>query len=381
MAADTASAAPEPGTPAGCDRPPPAGAVQRRAFRGRGATFNPANRYVSEQTDDFDDGWGTIDQAMPAPRTRIFAERSRSIVSHNDSPDIGFSRTINPYKGCEHGCIYCYARPSHAFLGLSPGLDFETHIFSKPDAAELLRRTLRRRGYAPEVIAVGANTDPYQPAERELAITRSVLEVMAEFRHPVALITKSQGVLRDLDILGPLGRAGLARVMVSITTLDGSLSRRLEPRASHPWARLRTIAELTAAGVPTGVMAAPMIPALNDAELEHILAAAAEAGADTAGYIAVRLPREVKELFAAWLQRHFPRRSERVLGLIRQMRGGELYRSQFGTRMRGTGPYADLLERRFRAATARLGLDRTPSLLDVTQFSVPAAAGAQLELL
>lgn len=349
--------------------------------KGRGATFNPANRYDSAATEGYDDGWG-VDPAADAPavRTRIRPENARSIVSTNTSPDIGFDRSVNPYKGCEHGCVYCYARPTHAYLGLSPGLDFETRIVSKPNAAALLRKKLSGTRYTPQTIVIGANTDAYQPIERELGITRALIEVLAEFRHPFSIITKSQGVLRDLDVLRPLGRAGLCRVMVSITSVDPQLSRLMEPRASHPDARFRTVRELTDAGVPTGVMTAPMIPAINDDQLERIIERAAAAGADTAGYVAVRLPLEIKELFEGWLDVHFKGRKARVLGLIRQMRGGELYTAQFGTRMRGTGVYADLLSARFRAATARFGLDRPPLPLDVTQFKVPPKRGEQLGL-
>ena len=349
--------------------------------KGRGATFNPANRFEATATELCDDGWG-VDPNDDAPevRTRVQAENSRTIVTENTSPDIGFDLSINPYKGCEHGCIYCYARPTHAYLGLSPGLDFETRIFSKPNAAALLRKKLSSRNYAPKVIAIGANTDPYQPVERDARITRSLLEVAAEFQQPVALITKNKLVLRDLDLLGPMGQRGLCRVMVSITAVDPQLSRLMEPRASHPLGRFEAVAALSSAGVPTGVMTAPMIPAINDDQLERILERAAEAGADCAGYVVVRLPLEIKELFEGWLDAHFPDRKQRVLSLIRQMRGGQLYQAQFGERMRGTGTYAMLLQARFRKAIARYGLDKAQPPLRTDLFQVPPEAGEQLAL-
>lgn len=350
--------------------------------KGRGATFNPANRYDTTATEVYDDGWG-VDPDLDAPtvRTTVTPENSRTIVSSNTSPDIGFDLSINPYKGCEHGCIYCYARPTHAYLGMSPGLDFETRIISKPNAAALLRKRLRSRNYEPRTIAIGANTDPYQPIEREHRITRSILEVMADFQHPFTIITKNQLVLRDLDLLQPLGQANLCRVMVSITSVDPHLSRLMEPRASHPQARFATVAALAEAGVPVGVMTAPMIPAINDDQLEKILERATGAGADCAEYVAVRLPFEIKELFEGWLDAHFPDRKERVLQLIRQMRGGELYQARFGERHRGTGTYAMLLQARFSAALARFGLDRRRPAPDHTQFRLPPRSGDQLSLL
>lgn len=351
--------------------------------KARGATFNPANRFESSRLEAFDDGWNDAHDPADTPllKTRVIPERSRTIVSSNESPDIPFDRSINPYKGCEHGCIYCYARPTHAFLGMSPGLDFETRIVAKNNAAELLRKKFSGRNYKPQVIAIGANTDPYQPIERRLRITRSILEVMAEYRHPFAIITKSQGVLRDLDLLAPAGQAGRCRVMVSVTSLDPELCKVMEPRASPPSGRLRAIRELRQAGVPVGVMAAPMIPAINDMELESILDAAVEAGADRAGMVNVRLPLEIKELFDGWLNEHFPDRREKVLDLIRGMRGGALYQSQFGTRMRGTGPYAHVLQARFKAALRRHGLDLPLPSLDTTAFRIPPRRGDQMALL
>jgi DNA repair photolyase len=293
---------------------------------------------------------------------------------------VPFDRSINPYRGCEHGCIYCFARPTHAYLGLSPGLDFETRIFSKPEAPELLRAELAKPGYRPAVIALGANTDPYQPVERELRITRRLLEVLLEHEHPASVVTKSHLVLRDLDLLVPMAQRGLASVFVSVTTLDADLARRMEPRAATPELRLDAIRRLAAAAVPVGVLASPMIPALNDAELEGILEAASSAGARTAGYILLRLPLELKELFAEWLQAHYPAKTSHVLNLLRETRGGALYRSGFGERMRGTGPYARLLEERFRLASRRHGLDAPLPPLDVTRFRPPRPAGAQLQL-
>lgn len=355
---------------------------QGATLRGRGATLNPASRFDVTATEVFDDGWGLEPVAdSPAPATVVVAERARSILSRNRSPDIPFELSINPYKGCEHGCVYCYARPSHGYLGLSPGLDFETKIFSKPQAAKLLRRELARQARSPGVIALGGNTDPYQPAERQLEITRELIEVMAEHRQPFVIITKAAGVQRDLDLLAPLGRAGLCRVMVSLTSLQPDLSRLLEPRASHPKARLAAIEALASAGVPTGVMAAPMIPAINDMELDTLLEAAALAGAASAAMVLIRLPHEVKELFEDWLQRHFPERKQKVLSLIRQTRGGKLYDARFSQRLRGTGVYANLLQQRFDAARRRHGLDVAAVRLDTSQFRRPPQAGEQLGLL
>jgi DNA repair photolyase len=307
--------------------------------------------------------------------TTVSPERVRSIITRNDSPDVPFDRSINPYRGCEHGCIYCFARPTHAYLGLSPGLDFESRLFSKPDAPRKLAQELARPGYRCEVIALGANTDPYQPVERDERITRRILEVLADYRHPVSIVTKSNLVLRDLDLLAPMAARRLASVFFSVTTLDRELARRMEPRAPTPARRLEAMRSLSAAGVPTGILASPMIPGLNDGELERILAAAAEAGAVTAGYILLRLPGEVATLFSEWLQAHYPDRKKHVLSLVRQTRAGKLYDPRFGERMRGTGAYAELLARRFAVATKKLGLSRRPEL-DLTQFRVPASSGA-----
>jgi len=349
------------------------------ARKGRGAVGNSEGRFEKRTIRPMDYGWDAPDDEEP-PRleTTVTPEKTRTILSRNDSPDIPFDRSINPYKGCEHGCVYCFARPTHSYLGLSPGLDFETRIFSKPDAARLLREELRRPGYRPEVIALGANTDPYQPVERELRITRGVLEVLWEHRHPVGIVTKSSLVLRDRDLLESMARENLAAVFLSITTLDPKLARRMEPRAATPARRLETIRSLSETGVPVGVLASPMIPGLNDAELERILEAAAAAGARTAGYILLRLPHEVKEIFSDWLRAHYPLKAAHVLSLVRQTHGGKLYESEFGTRMKGKGAYAELLERRFATACRRLGLQRKGGApLDVSRFRVPPRPGDQ----
>ncbi|MBU0725716.1 MAG: PA0069 family radical SAM protein [Alphaproteobacteria bacterium] len=357
--------------------------------KGRGAVRNDSGRYERYGRIAIDDGWERpAEVEFPdenRPVTIIGLDTSRTIISHNTSPDIPFDRSINPYKGCEHGCIYCYARPTHAYLGLSPGLDFETRIFAKPDAALLLEKAFRQPRYRPAVISLGANTDPYQPIERQRGITRSVLEVLERFGHPVGIVTKSALVTRDIDILARMAERRLVSVFLSITTLDRDLARSMEPRAATPPRRLEALRLLSQAGIPVGVMAAPMIPALNDHELESILEAAVEAGARSASYVLLRLPLEIKDLFADWLTAHQPGRAKHVLSLVRDTRGGALYRSDFGTRMRGEGPYAQLLEQRFRAAVRRYGLNRHRWDLDLSQFSVPpladgAEAGGQLTL-
>ena len=349
--------------------------------KGRGATLNPAGRFERLAGEAADDGWGSLEElaADPSPRTEVLVDRARTVIARNESPDIPFDRSVNPYRGCEHGCVYCYARPSHGYLGLSAGLDFETRIFVKPDAARLLRAELARPGYACRPIALGSNTDPYQPLEKRLRATRAILEVLAEARHPVGIVTKSALVCRDLDLLAPMARAGLANVHVSVTTLDRGLARTLEPRASSPARRLAAIGALAAAGVPTGVMVAPVIPGLTDAGIEAVLEAAAAAGAASAGWVLLRLPHEVKELFAAWLERHAPLRARRVLSLVRQTRGGRLNDPAFGSRMRGTGVHAELLAQRFRKACARLGLDRRAMPQRTDLFRSPAPG--QLRLL
>ena len=352
------------------------------ARKGRGALTNRTGRFEGVASESFDDGWAAENEERSSPATRVLTDASRGIVATNDSPDVPFNASINPYRGCEHGCIYCFARPSHAYLGMSPGLDFETKIFAKHDAPELLRRHLSRPSYKPQVIALGANTDAYQPVEGKLRITRGVLGVLDEFSNPVAILTKSALIVRDVDILSSMASRRLAQVSVSLTTLDPELARVMEPRASTPARRLKAIRSLSKAGVPVAVLTAPMIPGINDHELERLLEAAAEAGATTASYVLLRLPLEIGELFTEWLGEHFPDRAGKVLELIRQTRGGQLYRSEFGVRMRGTGAYADMLERRFDVATRRLGLDERAFRLDKTKFRVPEdkSAGSQLGL-
>jgi len=365
------------------DAPDP-GPIQRfpsRQAAGRGAVSNPGVRYEPHAAAPFDDGWETLSQdvgeLLPRLHTTLTRDSTRSAISWNTSPDIGFDRAVNPYRGCEHGCIYCYARPTHAYLGYSPGLDFETKLVFKPDIGELLEKELRKPGYVPRTLALGSNTDPYQPVERTLKLTRSVLEVLDRFNHPVGIVTKSSGVLRDLDILASMAKRNLARVHISVTTLDARLARVMEPRAATPARRLHAIAELTRAGVPVGVLAAPMIPALNDAEMEKILEASARAGARHAGYVLLRLPLELRQMFEDWLQTHFPDRARHVLSLIRQTRAGQLNDPRFHHRFTGQGVYADLLARRFARATRQFGFGEVRTQLDCQQFTVPASTAAE----
>jgi DNA repair photolyase len=352
------------------------------ARKGRGAVSNRPGRYEPGDRPREDDGWsaGEEDDELPPLRTTVTIDSTRSAIAWNESPDIGFDRSVNPYRGCEHGCVYCFARPTHAFLGLSPGLDFETRLFAKPEAPRLLAEELSKPGYRPAVLAMGTNTDPYQPIERQYGITRGVLEVLAAFNHPVTIVTKSALVLRDLDILSEMAGKGLANVTLSVTTLDRDLARALEPRAATPPRRLEAIRRLAEAGVPVGVLAAPMIPALNDAELEAILTASAEAGATGAGYVLLRLPLEIKDLFAEWLDTHAPGKAKHVLNLIRDTRRGALYVSSFGERGRGNGPYAELLARRFRLAIKRLDFNRCRFTHRTDLFKVPPRKGQQLDL-
>lgn len=351
-----------------------------KSHKGRGAVSNAGGRYESTTHVSEDDGWGVLDTALPPLKTIVTNEAARTIISRNDSPDIPFDRSMNPYRGCEHGCVYCFARPTHAYQGLSPGLDFESRLFAKPNAAALLAKELRKPGYKCEVMALGSNTDPYQPIERHQRITRGLLEVLAEYHHPVAIVTKSALIERDIDILAAMAQKNLATVYLSITTLDKALARRMEPRAATPQRRLETLRTLHAAGIPVGVLSAPMIPALNDAELEAILEAAVDTGVRRAGYVLVRLPLEIKDLFQEWLLEHYPLKAEHVMSLIRQSHAGKEYDATFGTRMRGTGSYADMIENRYRLACKRLGLNQQRSSLDTGQFRVPLQSGDQLAL-
>lgn len=354
--------------------------TQQITVRGRGARSNASGRFESQSREAFDDGWTLEDPEPVQLRTTLTAEKARTIIAKNDSPDVGFSRSINPYRGCEHGCIYCYARPAHAYMGLSPGLDFESQLFFKPEAARLLEKELSAPRYRPEFIHIGGNTDPYQPVEREARITRGVLEVMERFGHPCSIITKSALILRDLDVLARLGARNLVRVAISVTSLDRRLARSMEPRAATPERRIGAIQALSAAGVPVSVMFAPVIPALNDHELEAVLERAAQAGASGAGYVVLRLPREIKDLFREWLATDHPDRAARVMSLVRQMRGGADYDFEWRTRMRGEGPIAQLLSQRFAAAKKRFGLEARFSGLDLSQFKVPPKAGDQGDL-
>lgn len=342
---------------------------------------NPAGRFEPTRRVAEDDGWGVLEEPLPPLQTTVLPETARSVITRNDSPDIPFEQSINPYRGCEHGCVYCFARPAHAFVNLSPGLDFETRLFFKQDAAARLREELTRPRYRCSPIALGTNTDPYQPIERQYRVTRSILELALECDHPVSIVTKSTLVLRDLDLLAPLASRNLVRVYVSVTTLDDDLKRRMEPRAAAPRARLAAVRELAAAGVPAGVMYAPVIPAINDHELERIVEASAAAGADSVAYILLRLPREVRDLFYEWLGAHFPDRVSRVRTRIHELRGGYDNDPRFGSRMRGSGPWAELLRTRFEAARRRCGIAREDSSpLDVSRFRPPIPTGGQLAL-
>ena len=355
----------------------PDDAIAEPVEHGRGALSNASSRFDDEKKIRTTDGWD-IDEELPPLRTTLTRDATRTILARNTSPDVPFDRSINPYRGCEHGCIYCFARPTHAYLGLSPGLDFETKILFKPDAAKLLVAELAAPKYRPDVVAMGTNTDPYQPVERDLKITRQILRVLSDFNNPVGIVTKNHLVTRDIDILADMAKRNLAEVFLSVTTLDKDLARTMEPRASAPHRRIEAIRALAAAGVPVGVMTAPMIPGLNDHEMEGILEAAAEAGATRAGFTVLRLPLEIKDLFDEWLRQHRPDRAERVLSLIRQMRGGALYQAEFGVRMKGEGPIAQLLAARFSAGVKRLGLNRVRYRLDTQRFAVPESARTAL---
>lgn len=347
--------------------------------RGRGAGLNRSGRFEKDQREVFDDGWETLDE-LPPLKTTVQEEKARTIITRNSSPDISFDRSINPYRGCEHGCVYCFARPTHAYVGLSPGLDFETKLFAKPNAAELLERELGRPGYQPRTIAIGTNTDPYQPVERRYRLMREILEVLEKANHPVGIVTKSALVLRDVDILSRMAEKGLAKVALSVTSLDKDIARTLEPRASAPHRRLAAIKGLSEAGIPVSVMMAPVIPALTDSEIEAILEAAAENGAGEAGYILLRLPLEVSELFRDWLLRNRPDRYRHVMNILRSMRGGKDYDAEWGQRMKGQGPYAQQIGQRFTLAARRLGLNQRRRKLTTALFSAPQTGGVQLSL-
>lgn len=348
--------------------------------RGRGARSNRSGRFEEEIRDTFDDGWGSLGELEPL-KTQVQEEAARAIITTNDSPDISFDQSINPYRGCEHGCVYCYARPTHCYLGHSAGLDFETKLYAKPDAAKLLERELAHPRYTPRTIALGTNTDPYQPIERERLITRGILEVLERTRHPVAIVTKSALVARDADILGRMAEKGLAKVALSVTTLDRMIARKMEPRAATPGRRLEALRQLSASGVPTAVMVAPIIPALNDSEIEGILEAARDAGAREAGYVLLRLPLEIKTLFREWLETEFPDRAARVINILRSMHGGRDYRAEFGLRQRGSGPYASQIAARFKLALKRLRFNEQRQPLRIDLFLRPVPVGGQLRLL
>jgi DNA repair photolyase len=348
--------------------------------RGRGAGVNPSGRFEPVSRHVFDDGWDTIEE-LPPFKTEVQVEKPRTIITRNESPDISFDRSINPYRGCEHGCVYCFARPTHAYMGLSPGLDFESKLFAKPDAARLLERELAKEGYQPKIIAIGTNTDPYQPIEKKWRIMREVLEVLEAYNHPVGIVTKSALVARDIDILSRMAEKGLAKVALSVTTLDRTLARTMEPRAATPPKRLETIRILAEAGIPASVMVAPIIPGLNDQEIERILDSARAAGAREAGYVILRLPLEVSPIFKDWLLRHYPDRYRHVLSLVRSMRGGKDYDAEWGKRMKGNGPYAWQIGRRFELAARKYGFNLERRRLRTDLFKAPKGAGEQLMLL
>jgi DNA repair photolyase len=353
--------------------------VEHERRRGRGTLTNATGRYEPLARIAFDDGWSSLEDLAPF-KTTVSVDATRKIITRNDSPDIGFDRSINPYRGCEHGCVYCFARPTHAYLGMSPGLDFESKLLVKPEAAELLEKELAAPSYSPRVIAIGTNTDPYQPIERQYQVMRRILEVLDRAGHPVGIVTKSALVLRDLDILARMAERNLAKVALSVTTLDAALARTMEPRAATPMRRLETLRRLSAAGVPTAVMVAPVIPALNDSEIERILEAAHAAGVREAGYVLLRLPLEVRDLFREWLTENYPDRVAHVFKLIRDMRGGRDYDSTWGQRMKGAGPYAWMIGRRFEMACEKLGMNERRTILTTEHFRPPKAESAQLSL-
>jgi len=348
--------------------------------KGRGAQSNPDCRYQAQSRESVTDDWFVDEAEVPKLKTTVRRDHSKTILSRNQSPDVPFAVSINPYRGCEHGCVYCFARPTHAYLDLSPGLDFETQLIAKPDAPVLLRKELAKRKYVCEPIALGSNTDPYQPIEREQRVTRQILEVLQAHRHPVAIVTKSAMIERDIDILAEMAQDQLVQVMISICTFDKELARRMEPRASTPQRRLQTIARLQEANIPVGVLVAPIIPVLNDPEIETILQRCAEAGASTAGYVMLRLPLEVAPLFEEWLHSHYPLKAQHVLTRVRDTRAGELYRAQFGQRMSGSGAFAAIIGRRFEAACQRLDLGGRDMTLNTQLFRLPDQENAQMAL-
>jgi DNA repair photolyase len=366
--------------PTGEFGPPSAGTtVDRERRRGRGAQSNASGRYEPLARVAFDDGWQSLED-LPPFSTSVSVDASRKVITRNESPDIGFDRSINPYRGCEHGCVYCFARPTHAYLGLSPGLDFESKLFVKPDAPALLERELSAPNYTPRTIAIGTNTDPYQPIERRYEIMRQILEVLEQAGHPVGIVTKSTLVLRDIEILARMAKRNLVKVAISVTTLDPKLARIMEPRAPTPSRRIEALRQLSAAGVPTAVMVAPIVPAINDAEIERILDTAAAVGVSGAGYVMLRLPLEVRDLFREWLMANYPDRYRHVFKLIREMRGGKDYDSTWGRRMKGSGPYAWMIGRRFEVACEKLGLNEEKVKLTIEHFHPPRPSAVQLDL-
>lgn len=355
--------------------------LEDRIRKGRGAISNRSGRFETAERYLIDDGWVTEKNEPEHIATTLSVDTARTVITRNNSPDVPFDRSINPYRGCEHGCIYCFARPTHAYHGLSPGLDFETRLFYKPDAAERLRIELDEQNYAVDVMALGTNTDPYQPIERQIKLTRRIIEVLAEYNHPFGIVTKSDLVLRDTDIIGPMAAKGMATVTVSVTTLDRALAHKLEPRAPTPQKRLAAIVSLASLRIRTGVLVAPIIPALNDIEMEKIVGEAAKAGAVRAGYVLLRLPLETSDLFSEWLKVHFPDKASHVLNLVRDTHLGKIYDSNWNQRMVGSGPYADMLSQRFKRVLRKYGLDKQSADLDLSLFRRPPHAGVQLDLL
>ncbi|MDY0883937.1 PA0069 family radical SAM protein [Dongia soli] len=362
--------------------PAPETALPAQVRKGRGAISNRPGRYEPGDRPAEDDGWprSEEEEALPPLRTVVGLDTSKTIISRNDSPDIPFDQSINPYRGCEHGCIYCFARPTHAYLGHSPGLDFETKLYHKPNAAKLLEKELRRPSYRPSLIALGANTDPYQPIERRYRLTRSILQVLSDFNHPVGITTKSANVLRDIDLLTNMARRRLVHVAISVTSLNADIARQLEPRASAPHRRLAAIKQLAAAGIPVSVSVAPIIPALTDHEIEAIIEAAVKNGARGVNWTLLRLPLEIKDLFKEWLEAHVPDRADHVLSLVKDCHGGQIYSSQWGSRMKGSGPYAEMIRQRVEQAAKRHGIGARDWRLDLSRFAVPQAIPAQPDL-